>query len=159
MISTWKPKGIIVFFLCCMCLFCASLVQAEDYDEDIFADGLVANGDQIYDPLEPINRAFFVFNDKLYFWVLKPASQTYALFLPEDFRMCIGNAFRNIMSPIRVVNNLLQGKVADSGIEISRFFIVMIVKEKVFIRGVLIVAGSVKKLTRRKNLGMAEGEE
>ena len=120
---TWKQRGTIVFFFCCICLFCFNFAQAQDYDADIFTDELIINGDYIYDPLEPVNRAFFAFNDKLYFWILKPVSKTYGMFLAEDVRMCIGNAFRNAMAPIRIVNNLLQGKVADSGIEVARFFI------------------------------------
>ena len=31
----------------------------------------------ISDPIEPFNRAMFHFNDKLYFWALKPVSQGY----------------------------------------------------------------------------------
>ena len=31
------------------------------------------------DPLEPMNRAFFHFNDKLYFWILKPVGQGYEI--------------------------------------------------------------------------------
>ena len=30
---------------------------------------------EIADPLEPFNRAMYHFNDKLYFWVLKPVAQ------------------------------------------------------------------------------------
>ena len=30
---------------------------------------------EIADPLEPINRAMHQFNDKLYFWALKPVAQ------------------------------------------------------------------------------------
>lgn len=75
------------------------------------------------DPLEPMNRAFFHFNDKLYFWVLKPASQGYAYIIAEDIRMCVRSFWKNLLAPVRIVNNLLQGKVADSGVETARFVI------------------------------------
>lgn len=75
------------------------------------------------DPLEPVNRAFFHFNDKLYFWVVKPASQGYAYFIAEDVRMCVRSFLKNLLAPVRIVNNLLQGKVANSGVETARFVI------------------------------------
>lgn len=75
------------------------------------------------DPLEPANRVFFHFNDKLYFWVVKPASQGYAYFIAEDVRMCVRSFLKNLLAPVRIVNNLLQGKVTDSGAETARFVI------------------------------------
>lgn len=78
---------------------------------------------KIYDPLEPMNRAFFVFNDKVYFWVLKPTKNAYSYILPADIRRSIGNAFSNLAAPIRLLNNLLQGKFEDAGVVLSRFAI------------------------------------
>ena len=43
----------------------------EDESSDSSDEEAGAN-QSIADPLEPVNRAFFHFNDKLYFWVLKP---------------------------------------------------------------------------------------
>ncbi len=77
----------------------------------------------VKDPLEPLNRAFFVFNDKLYFWVFKPVSKGYAALLPVDIRQCLGNFFSNLGSPIRFVNNLLQGEFEDAGIVLTRFLV------------------------------------
>lgn len=75
------------------------------------------------DPLESMNRFFFEVNDKLYFWILKPVNTAYTAVVPLDFRQCFGNFFDNIASPIWVVNNLLQGKFAGAGIDLSRFLI------------------------------------
>ncbi|MBU4033587.1 MAG: VacJ family lipoprotein, partial [Proteobacteria bacterium] len=75
------------------------------------------------DPLEPVNRVFFHFNDKLYFWVVKPAAQGYSYFIAEDVRMCVRSFFKNLLAPVRIVNNLLQGKVANTGVETARFVI------------------------------------
>ncbi len=79
--------------------------------------------DDIYDPLESMNRVFFQVNDKLYFWILKPVNTAYTAAVPIDFRECFGNFFDNVAAPVRVVNNLLQGKFADAGIDFSRFMI------------------------------------
>lgn len=91
----------------------------EDGEDDAFE----ASPDPIYDPLEPCNRVFFVFNDKLYFWVLKPVKDSYRALLPWDIRLCIDNFFSNLMAPVRLVNNLLQGELDDAGVVLSRFVI------------------------------------
>ncbi len=77
----------------------------------------------IADPLEPVNRAFFHFNDKLYFWVLKPVSRGYGAVVPQVIRVGIRNVFSNVAMPIRLVNSLLQGKFRAAGTELSRFAI------------------------------------
>jgi len=77
--------------------------------------------DSIYDPLEPMNRAFFQFNDKLYFWVLKPVATGYKTVLPQFARVCIRNFFSNLVMPIRAVSCLLQGKFEGLGIVLVRF--------------------------------------
>jgi phospholipid-binding lipoprotein MlaA len=77
----------------------------------------------IADPLEPLNRAIFHFNDKLYFWFLKPAAQGYNYVFPEDFRICVRNFFTNLLFPIRFVNSILQGNIRSAGIELSRFMV------------------------------------
>jgi phospholipid-binding lipoprotein MlaA len=73
------------------------------------------------DPLEPLNRAFFYVNDKLYFWILKPAAQGYSAIVPEGARISVKNFFTNIATPVRLVNNLLQWKVKSAGNELLRF--------------------------------------
>ncbi|MEN8135716.1 MAG: VacJ family lipoprotein [Thermodesulfobacteriota bacterium] len=78
---------------------------------------------QVADPLEPVNRIFFHFNDKLYFWVLKPLARTYSFVTPKPARKCVGNFFYNLKTPIRLVNNLLQGKFAAGGVELTRFMV------------------------------------
>lgn len=77
----------------------------------------------VHDPLESMNRAFFQFNDRLYYWVLKPVKTVYAEILPADIRKCLGNFFTNLTAPIHLVNNLLQGEVEDAGIVLGRFLI------------------------------------
>lgn len=80
-------------------------------------------GPQIADPIEPWNRAMYNVNDKLYFWVIKPAATGYTHALPEDVRNMFSNLYQNIKAPVRIVNNLLQGKPEYAGIELTRFII------------------------------------
>lgn len=89
------------------------------------APGIVLSAQPIVvaDPLEPVNRLFFHFNDKLYFWVLKPVSKGYGKILPQPARICVKNFFSNIATPARLVNCALQAEFEGCWIEIKRFAI------------------------------------
>jgi phospholipid-binding lipoprotein MlaA len=73
------------------------------------------------DPLEPWNRLVFTFNDRLYFWVMKPAAKGYNAVIPEVARTSVSNFFKNLITPVWFVNALLQGKIQSAGIELARF--------------------------------------
>ncbi|MDX1776101.1 MAG: VacJ family lipoprotein [Desulfobulbales bacterium] len=75
----------------------------------------------IADPLEPINRFFFHFNDKVYYWFLKPVARVYSGLFPDDFQIIIRNIFDNLQTPASAVSCLLQGRVTDSFQEVARF--------------------------------------
>lgn len=81
------------------------------------------DGPHLADPIEPWNRAMFYFNDKVYFWVLKPVTQGYKYAINEDIRGVFSNFYHNIKAPIRIVNNFLQGKPGYAGLELARFLI------------------------------------
>jgi phospholipid-binding lipoprotein MlaA len=81
------------------------------------------NATRIADPLEPVNRVFFVFNDKLYFYVLKPTAKVYNAVTPELLRIGVKNAFHNLRYPIRLVSCLLQGKGGDALRETGAFLL------------------------------------
>jgi len=75
----------------------------------------------VSDPFEGFNRISFEFNDRFYFWILKPVAQGYSYVFPQDIRVVIRNFFRNLSTPIRVVNALLQGKFSGAATEVARF--------------------------------------
>jgi len=77
----------------------------------------------IADPLEPFNRAMFHFNDKLYFWVVKPVAQGYSKAVPEKARVSVSNFYTNLSFPIRFVNSLLQANFEGAASELGRFII------------------------------------
>ena len=77
----------------------------------------------IADPLEPFNRAMYHFNDKLYFWVLKPVAQGYGKVVPEGARVSVNNFFSNLTFPIRFVNCLLQANFSGAATEFGRFMV------------------------------------
>jgi len=90
-------------------------------DDDEYADEQDAV--LIPDPWIEMNQGLYTFNDKMYFWVLKPVSRGYGFIIPQELRQAIRNAFYNIRFPVRFVNCLLQGKVRKSGYEFGQFFI------------------------------------
>jgi phospholipid-binding lipoprotein MlaA len=64
---------------------------------------------------------FFHFNDKLYFWFLKPVASGYKAVVPEPARISVKNFFSNLSFPVRFVNCLFQGKFEGAGYEVGRF--------------------------------------
>ena len=96
--------------------------EEDEYDdEDEYADE--EDVELIPDPFIEMNTGFYHFNDKMYFWVLKPVSRGYGYIIPEELRVAIRNVFYNIRFPVRFINCLLQGKVRKSGAEFGQFFI------------------------------------
>lgn len=95
--------------------------EIDDEFADEFADEFSDEQEEIIaDPIEPFNRLMFRFNDKLYFYLLKPAARVYRV-LPEPVRVSASNFFTNLGAPIRIVNSALQLKLRDAGNEIVRF--------------------------------------
>lgn len=75
----------------------------------------------VSDPIAGFNRTMFTLNDKLYFWVLKPATIGYKFVVPSEIRICVKNFFINLLMPIRFINCLLQGKGKAAAGELGRF--------------------------------------
>lgn len=97
--------------------------NAIDDDFAFLEDKLVEEKIEVPDPLEPVNRVMFGFNDVLYFWVAKPILGAYAGIMPEPARLGIRNFFNNASTPVRLVNCLLQGKFDDANTESRRFVV------------------------------------
>ena len=76
---------------------------------------------RLADPIEPVNRAFFQFNDVFYLWVLEPVAEGYAVVVPATGRRGIDNFFTNLGFPGRFVNCILQADLYGSGVETARF--------------------------------------
>jgi phospholipid-binding lipoprotein MlaA len=78
---------------------------------------------QIADPLEPWNRLMFEFNDRLYFYALKPVAEMYKAVVPEPPRIGVRNFFNNLSAPLRFVACLLQGKSDQAGAVLGAFMV------------------------------------
>lgn len=77
----------------------------------------------VKDPLRRYNRAIFGFNDKLYFYVMKPMYKGYNKVVPEKARLSVRKFFSNIRMPVRFFNCLFQGKFKGAGTELARLVI------------------------------------
>lgn len=90
-------------------------------DDEDFTDGDIESFD-INDPIEPFNRGMFWFNDKLYFYLLKPIARGYRV-VPEPARQSVADFFSNIGTPVRFVSSVLQLKFTDAGTELGRLVV------------------------------------
>jgi phospholipid-binding lipoprotein MlaA len=105
------------------------VAQADNQDdEDLLEDDWLLEGSQldeefytVADPLEPYNRIIFTFNDRLYFWVVKPVALGYRAVTPPMVRTGIQNFFNNLGTPVRLANSILQGKLQKAEAEFARF--------------------------------------
>jgi len=77
----------------------------------------------VADPLEKCNRFWFKVNDRLYFYVLNPVAKGYKRAVSEGFRVLFYNFYRNVASPIRIINSLLQLKLRYAGDEFLRLLV------------------------------------
>jgi len=62
------------------------------------------------DPLEPLNRGVFAFNDLTDTYLLRPVASGYAWLLPQFVRTGVNNFFDNLSAPVDILNGFLQGK-------------------------------------------------
>ncbi len=61
------------------------------------------------DPIEPVNRTIFVFNEYADMMVLKPAAQAYDYVIPDAGKRGVSNVLSNLEMPVIMANSILQG--------------------------------------------------
>ncbi|MBW2173353.1 MAG: VacJ family lipoprotein [Deltaproteobacteria bacterium] len=100
----------------------------EGTEEESFDDNLdfldEEEDEELVDIADPIfywNTAMYHFNDKFYFWLLKPVTRGYKWAAPEIVRTGVKNFFYNLRFPIRFVSCIFQGKGDEAGDEFTRF--------------------------------------
>ncbi|HZF27053.1 MAG TPA: VacJ family lipoprotein [Steroidobacteraceae bacterium] len=76
-----------------------------------------------HDPLEPLNRGVYRFNDALDRTVARPVAKVYHDHVPNPVRSGISNAIDNLAYPTTIVNDLLQGKFRATFTDIGRFLL------------------------------------
>src|SRR5579859_4007904 len=93
---------------------CATPPPADDPDA-------VAEFQQINDPLEPMNRGIFDFNDWLYENGLTPAAKVYRAIVPRWGRDRVADFLANLKTPVILINDMLQGNATRGGVTLVRF--------------------------------------
>jgi len=130
-------KNILLFFITILLLFgCSAKTNSNSINKNTIKQVEIADKDdefldefdneeqvKINDPFESYNRIMSSFNDTVYTYVFNPISKTYAAFIPKVARKSVSNFFKNILYPVRLANNLLQGKFKNSYEETQRFLI------------------------------------
>lgn len=81
--------------------------------------GCATNGDR-RDPLEPINRGIYKFNDAVDKAVIKPVATGYKEVVPGPVRTAVGNFFSNLDDVLVLLNDLLQFKLEQAASDFSR---------------------------------------
>lgn len=105
------------------------------------------------DPLEPLNRAVYHFNDGLDKAIMKPVATVYKEVLPEFARTGVTNFFNNLYDIITALNNLLQGKIADAASDVGR----VAVNTTIGVAGLIDVATDIGLEKHKKDFGLTLG--
>jgi len=78
---------------------------------------------EMADPIEPINRVIFGFNDIVDHILFEPVAKIYKAVIPPPIRDGVRNVVRNVEAPLIIANNLLQGDIGGAGKAAARFVI------------------------------------
>ena len=105
------------------------------------------------DPWEPFNRQVHSFNMAADRAVLRPVARGYVKATPSPVRSGVRNFFRNLRSPVVIVNLLLQGRPGESLEAFERFF----VNSVYGVGGVFDLASQADMPTHDADLGMTFG--
>ena len=80
----------------------------------------LADYQQKNDPLEPTNRVLYKINDGLDTVALRPAAMAYRAVLPQPVRNGIHNVLANLDAPVKLGNDMLEGKPRRAGDTLMR---------------------------------------
>ena len=117
-------KTLSSFLLAAACMAIPLAAQDDGVDLDsLYEDDFEVPIKSINDPLAPVNRVIFVFNDKIYTHAAKPFANFYRKAMPVPVQKGIGNVFDNVKYPSRLAGNLLQGKLKRASQETGRFLV------------------------------------
>ncbi len=80
----------------------------------IILPSLLVGGDTVKateDPLQPVNRVVFAFNDRADRYVLRPVAKAYDAVMPTQGRIGVNNFFSNLLDVNNALNAMLQGEI------------------------------------------------
>lgn len=83
----------------------------------------VQKPDEIWDPLEPVNRKIYWFNDKVDTFVMEPVAKGYRDYVPDPVKEMVDNFFENLRYPVYLTSDILQLKFDQVGLHTARFML------------------------------------
>jgi len=105
------------------------------------------------DPLEPLNRVTYSFNDMLDRAVIKPLAQGYEYIMPAPANKGVSNFFNNLADIRSALNNLLQFKIGRAFSDVGR----VAVNTTVGILGLIDVASNMNLPRYEEDFGQTLG--
>lgn len=75
----------------------------------------------VSDPLEVPNRFVFAINETADILLIRPATEVYVGVVPDPVRQAVHNFIQNLMGPLYIANNLLQGNWDGAQTATGRF--------------------------------------
>ncbi len=75
------------------------------------------------DPWEGMNRGIFAFNETADHWVIEPVAKGWRFVLPDFAMTGLDNFFKNLGTPVEIMNNFLQGEVEEGYVQTWRFIL------------------------------------
>ena len=115
--------------------------------------GGCASGGNPRDPIEPINRAVYGFNDGFDRAIAKPIAEGYKNVVPEIARTGVTNFFSNLEDVWILVNNLFQGKVESALDDMAR----VLVNSTVGLFGIVDIASDLGIAKHNEDFGQTLG--
>ena len=91
--------------------------------ENLKVNANAAQADDVKDPLQPLNREIFAFNDMLDRNVARPLAVQYVAKVPEAVRGSYSSFRKNLSEPWNAVNQLAQGRFSRAAKTLGRFTI------------------------------------
>jgi phospholipid-binding lipoprotein MlaA len=98
-----------LFFLLLLCTSSLSWAQEEEAE--------------VWDPIEPVNRGIFWFNDKLDNYIAEPIAKGYNYITPDEVQASISNFFRNLAWPSYLLDDIVALDAEGAGVHTGRFLI------------------------------------
>ncbi|MCC6221369.1 MAG: VacJ family lipoprotein [Deltaproteobacteria bacterium] len=153
--SQFFVLSVLFFLLPPLELIAQEFSDTDDFEKSASLDSENENFQEdekaIYDPIEPLNRAIFNFNDTVDIYFLEPVARIYDCILPRPIKTGVDNFFENIRYPQYLVSDLVQLKF-DQVLEHSGRFVV---NSTVGVLGLIDVAKHLDLPRHEEDFGLA----
>ncbi len=135
-----------------VCLLALSPANAAEAKRPAVA-AAAAVEDEVNDPLEPVNRVIFRFNEIIQDGLLGPVAHAYNDHVPANMRLGIGNFLTNLSSPVSFVNHVLQGDLSGA----LHIFVRFLINSTAGMGGIADVVSEVDGEPRKEDFGQTLG--